>query len=213
MENIEEIIGYKFNNNELLNQAFTHSSYSKSNYERLEFLGDAVLELVVSYRLFNNTNLNEGELTKLRSNIVSGENLAKCFNELHLDKFVVYGKSLKKVSESIKEDIVEALIGAIFLDGDFDAVEKFVLNFVVPKNLISIKKTDYKTLLQEELQKNGPISIEYKDICLDVDKQFHVDLYVNKKLISSGNGKNKKIAQQMCAKIALDKLVSNKSKN
>ena len=112
-------LGYEFKNKDLLSRALTHSSFSKENYERLEFLGDGILDFIVGDYLFRQSQQDEGQLTVLRSHFVSENNLCKIFDSLQIEKFVITGKSYQgSLSKAIKADIVEAIIAAIYLDGE-----------------------------------------------------------------------------------------------
>jgi len=216
MKNIEEIINYKFNNIELLNTATYHSSfahkYSLKNNERLEFLGDSVLGLIVTEYLINEYSLKEGELSKLRAKIVSCENLSKNITENKLDEFIkVSPESLIK-SEAIKGDFFEALLGALYLDGGVSICKSFVYKFLIKNkdnidNLMN-ETLDYKTKLQELVQaKKGKVNYYTTDeIGLDNDKTFEVKLYINDKFATKAKGKTKQKAENLCAKIACENL-------
>ncbi len=204
---IEEILGYKFKNSSILKQALTHSSLSnEESYQKLEFLGDAVLEFVVTCEIYDNFCLEEGKLTNIRANIVNGKNLADAFDKLQIAKFVRHGNSLKSLSNSVKEDVFEAIIGAIYLDGGIDKARSFIDNSLM-KNLSTLKPTyDYKTMLQELLQKNGSVKIEYRDV--QNIGEFIVELYVDNKKLTKATGSSKKQAQMLCAKQAYEKLIN-----
>ena len=214
-ELLEKKSGYHFQNPLLLKQAMTHSSYANEHKakgyhdnERLEFLGDAVLEVVSSEFLFRNyPALPEGDLTKLRASIVCEPTLALCARALDLGDFLLLGKGEEHTGgrkrDSIVSDAMEALIGAIYLDGGFASAKEFVHRFIMTD--IEHKKLFYdsKTILQEQVQKNwhdGEISyVLTGEEGPDHDKTFLVDLYVAGEKKSSGKGRTKKAAEQKAA--------------
>ena len=214
-ELLEKKSGYHFQNPHLLKQAMTHSSYANEHKakgyhdnERLEFLGDAVLEVVSSEFLFRHyPALPEGDLTKLRASIVCEPTLALCARELDLGDFLLLGKGEEHTGgrkrDSIVSDAMEALIGAIYLDGGFASAKEFVHRFIMTD--IGHKKLFYdsKTILQEQVQKNwhdGEISyVLTGEEGPDHDKTFLVDLYVAGEKKSSGKGRTKKAAEQDAA--------------
>ena len=212
---LEQVIGYEFNEQRLLQQALTHSSFANekhmkklSDNERLEFLGDAVLEVVSSEFLYKeHTDLPEGDLTKLRASIVCEPTLALCTREIDLGKYLYLGKGENLTGgrgrKSILSDALEAVIGAIYLDGGFASAKEFVHRFIMTD--IEHKKLFYdsKTILQEQVQKNwhdGEISyVLTGEEGPDHDKTFLVDLYVAGEKKSSGKGRTKKAAEQDAA--------------
>ena len=211
----------KFNNLNLLEEAFTHSSYANEHpedgvrdYEKLEFLGDAVLELAISDYLYRNfRNLNEGELTRMRSNIVDTEGFAEFAQKFGFPAEINLGHGEEKAGarsrKTLLEDVFEAFNGALFLDQGMEAVEHFLSLTVYP--LIDAGKfdasRDYKTDLQELLQQDGPVKIEYEVLKEEqMPSSFTVQLVVNGKVLSKGQGHNKKAAEQEAAKTALGKL-------
>ena len=214
-ELLEKKSGYHFQNPHLLKQAMTHSSYANEHKakgyhdnERLEFLGDAVLEVVSSEFLVRHyPALPEGDLTKLRASIVCEPTLALCARELDLGDFLLLGKGEEHTGgrkrDSIVSDAMEALIGAIYLDGGFASAKEFVHRFIMTD--IEHKKLFYdsKTILQEQVQKNwhdGEISyVLTGEEGPDHDKTFLVDLYVAGEKKSSGKGRTKKAAEQDAA--------------
>ena len=214
-ELLEKKSGYHFQNPHLLKQAMTHSSYANEHKakgyhdnERLEFLGDAVLEVVSSEFLFRHyPALPEGDLSKLRASIVCEPTLALCARELDLGDFLLLGKGEEHTGgrkrDSIVSDAMEALIGAIYLDGGFASAKEFVHRFIMTD--IEHKKLFYdsKTILQEQVQKNwhdGEISyVLTGEEGPDHDKTFLVDLYVAGEKKSSGKGRTKKAAEQDAA--------------
>ena len=211
----------RFNNPKLLEEAFTHSSYANEHpengtrdYEKLEFLGDAVLELAISDYLYRNfRNLNEGELTRMRSNIVDTEGFAEFAQKFGFPAEINLGHGEEKAGarsrKTLLEDVFEAFNGALFLDQGMEAVEHFLSLTVYP--LIDAGKfdasRDYKTDLQELLQQDGPVKIEYEVLKEEqMPSSFTVQLVVNGKVLSKGQGHNKKAAEQEAAKTALGKL-------
>lgn len=219
MTDIEKKLGYRFKNPDLLKLALTHKSATHSSvncYERLEFLGDAVLELVVSKYLFEVfPQLSEGELTNLRATIVCSETLSKVAEKLNLKEYIIFGKNEKKEgfenNKSIWSDVLEAIFGGIFLESGFEMVEKIVINLLEP----FIKKAaegklfyDYKTKLQEIVQKEKNVEIEYIDYENLENSlfRFKSELYIGQNKISEGFGSSKKEAQQEAALKALKKL-------
>ncbi|OYS20819.1 ribonuclease III [Lactobacillus taiwanensis] len=217
-QNLKEKYGIKFNNEKLLEDAFTHSSYAnehpgRKDYEKLEFLGDAVLELAVSDYLYRHfPKLNEGELTRMRSNIVRTEGFSEFAIECGFPKEINLGKGEEKAGarkrKTLLEDVFEAFNGALFLDQGMPAVQHFLHLTVYP--LIAEgdfnASRDYKTELQERLQVNGPVKIEYQVIDEDESKpSFKVQLLVNGEKVSEGQGRNKKAAEQQAAQAALAK--------
>ena len=217
-QNLKKKYGIKFNNEKLLEDAFTHSSYAnehpgRKDYEKLEFLGDAVLELAVSDYLYRHfPRLNEGELTRMRSNIVRTEGFSEFAIECGFPEEIDLGKGEEKADarkrKTLLEDVFEAFNGALFLDQGMPAVQHFLHLTVYP--LIAEgdfnASRDYKTELQERLQVNGPVKIEYQVISEDESKpSFKVQLLVNGEKVSEGQGRNKKAAEQQAAQAALDK--------
>ncbi len=217
-QNLKKKYGIKFNNEKLLEDALTHSSYAnehpgRKDYEKLEFLGDAVLELAVSDYLYRHfPRLNEGELTRMRSNIVRTEGFSEFAIECGFPEEINLGKGEEKAGarkrKTLLEDVFEAFNGALFLDQGMPAVQHFLHLTVYP--LIAEgdfnASRDYKTELQERLQVNGPVKIEYQVISEDESKpSFKVQLLVNGEKVSEGQGRNKKAAEQQAAQAALDK--------
>ena len=220
-QELEEKIGYSFNQKGLLRQALTHSSYANekhmkkgSDNERLEFLGDAVLELVSSDFLYKNyPNLPEGDLTKLRASIVCEPTLALCTEPLELGKYLYLGKGEDltggRTRKSILSDALEAVIGAIYLDGGFTNAKEFIHKFIMTD--IEHKKLFYdsKTILQEVVQGNYNEALHYELVAEegpDHDKRFSVEALIGDKVIGHGVGHTKKAAEQQAAYQALLKL-------
>ncbi|CUH95614.1 hypothetical protein P22_1688 [Propionispora sp. 2/2-37] len=217
-------LGVHFNEISLLNQALIHTSFANENKhagvmhnERLEFLGDAVLDLVISQFLFNRfPQLTEGELTKARAVIVCEPTLARHAARLSIGRYLLLGKgelsSGGRERISILADSFEAIIGAVYLDGGFAEVSRFVLR-QLQDELTLVEQgqysKDYKTLLQEAVQKHNDSKIVYEIIGEqgpDHDKVFQVAVCVNEQMLGNGTGKSKKEAEQFAAKEALVKL-------
>ena len=217
LKKFQSIIGYQFNNEKLLKQALTHSSYANekhmeklSDNERLEFLGDAVLELTSSEFLYAHyPNRPEGELTKLRASIVCEPTLAMCTEAIHLGQFLFLGKGEDQTGgrkrKSVLSDALEAVIGAIYLDGGFanakEFVEKFILTDIENKQLFY----DSKTILQEVVQgKHRQLSyVLLEEVGPDHDKSFTVGVMIGNEQVSTGTGHTKKAAEQEAAYRAL----------
>lgn len=219
--NIEEAINYKFKNENLLKVALTHSSYAHENNgteynERLEYLGDAVLELISSEYIFKTyTNLSEGEMTKARAYAVCEESLAEIANRYGFSDFLQVGKCENKMEgryrPSILADSVEAIIGAIYLDQGFEAAKNFILPNLIGRleEFIATGNKDYKTQLQEILQVSGDRKIEYKIVDStgpEHDKIFEAEVICDGKALGRGKGKNKKEAEMSAAKDAMEHL-------
>lgn len=220
----EEIIGYKFKNKKLIRQALTHSSYAnekKNNLikdnERLEYLGDAVLELVTSYHLYENyPELLEGELTKIRASIVCEPTLSYCCKEIQLGKFLLLGKGEEisggRERSSVLSDAIEAVIGAIYLDGGLEEARTFIQKVILKD--IENKKLFYdsKTVLQEMIQSKSQEPLEYvliEEKGPDHNKEFIVEVHFKGKLLGTGKGRSKKNAEQEAAYKAI-KLINTK---
>lgn len=214
LHNLEEKIGYRFRNKELLLQAITHSSYAneqkinkRKDYERLEFLGDAVLELVSSEFLFHeNPDMPEGKLTKLRSSMVCEPALAYCARDLQLGEYMLLGRGEEatggRYRDSITSDAMEAVIGALYLDGGFDAAHDFIHRFVLSDLENKILFYDSKTVLQEMIQTEADSQFSYElkgETGPDHNKEFWVDAVLNGQVIGSGRGRTKKAAEQQAA--------------
>ena len=210
-------IGYEFNNINLLRQALTHSSYANekhmkklSDNERLEFLGDAVLEVVSSEFLYQNyTDVPEGELTKLRASIVCEPTLALCTKEMDLGRYIYLGKGEDHTGgrkrKSILSDALEAVIGAIYLDGGFANAKEFVLKYIMTDIEHKQLFYDSKTILQELVQGERR-QLSYRLIGEsgpDHDKSFSVEVCVDDEVKSTGAGHTKKAAEQEAAYKAL----------
>lgn len=217
-KSIQKIIGYTYKKPELLKKAFTHSSFSNENRvecnERLEFLGDSVLGLVISTKLFRDSSFaREGELSRLRARIVSERPLATIVESLDLDKYLIKGEGEKKSpnTASMKADLLEAIIASIYIDGGIVEAQKFILRVfedVIHQMETTTEEKDPKTRLQEQLsrakikyvaEKSGPAHAPH----------FNVLVYVNKVVCGKGEGTTKRQAEQMAAADAL-KNIKNK---
>ncbi|WP_278577769.1 ribonuclease III [Granulicatella adiacens] len=220
---LKEKFDISFNNEALLMEAMTHSSYANEHKEikgiyneRIEYLGDAVLELTISDWLFRQfPHFQEGQLTKLRAQIVCEDSLSLLAKECSLNKYLLLGKgetlSGGREKPAILCDVFEAFIGALYLDKGVNEVQRFLNLVVIPK----IKNgryeliTDFKTELQEYLQQNGPVHIRYelvKEEGPSHDKIFTVQLIVDGKKYKTASGKTKKAAEQMAAKLTMEEL-------
>lgn len=215
---IEEKIGYEFKNKKLIEIAMNHTSYAnehkgqKSN-ERLEFLGDAILELISSEYLFKEyPNMPEGEMTKTRAYAVCEDSLSIVANKFGFSDFLHVGKCESKINgryrNSILADSVEATIGAIYLDSNIECAKEFILPNIIPqiKDYIQNGGKDYKTRLQEKLQVHGNVKIEYKLIGErgpDHAKVFDVEVLCDGNVLGKGEGFSKKEAEMDAAKNAL----------
>lgn len=212
MTELEKVIGYRFSDQALLEQALTHSSYAhehrgQKDNERLEFLGDAVLELVSSDYLFHNySEYPEGELTKLRASIVCEPSLAMCAEMIGLGRYLRLGFGENQAGgrerASITSDALEALIGAIYLDGGFANAKDFVTGFVL--NDLENKKLFYdsKTILQEIVQRDFTEPLSYELLAEegpDHDKKFRMQARIGERAYGIGTGHTKKAAQQVAA--------------
>lgn len=214
LEQLEEKIGYRYKNKELLKEALTHSSFSNEqkinkskDYERLEFLGDAVLELVSSEFLFmTNPDMPEGKLTRTRASMVCEPALAYCARDLELNQYIRLGKGEEmtggRYRDSIISDAMEAVIGSLYLDGGFEIAHDFIHKFILSDLENKILFYDAKTVLQEMVQETPHGSLEYKllkEEGPDHNKCFWVEAYVNGEALTKGSGRTKKAAEQQAA--------------
>ena len=214
---ILDTLNISYNNIDLYSQAFTHTSYANEvkceSYERLEFLGDAVLELIISEYLYKNTSYEEGKMTKLRSHYVCENALYEYSVKLGLNEYIKLGKGQKdqdgKHCKAIVADVFESFIAAIFLDNDINEVKKFIYTYVIPiveSNSLDFFQ-DYKSKLQEYVQTDKK-SLEYVIISEtgpSHDKTFEVEVRIDKIVYGKGIAKSKKEAEQLAAKDALNK--------
>lgn len=218
---LEERIGYHFDNQMLLRQAVTHSSFTNEqkinkygHYERLEFLGDAVLEVVSSDFLYHEyPEEPEGKLTKMRASMVCEPALAFCAKDIELGNFLLLGKGEESTGgrerESIVSDVMEAVIGAIYLDGGIEPAKDFIYRFILSD--LEHKKLFYdsKTTLQEIMQSGGGREYHYKlveETGPEHDKVFTVEVLVEGQCYGKGSGRTKKAAEQQAAYEALLKI-------
>ena len=220
LDNFEKEIEYIFKDKLLLKKALTHTSYAYENqiesYERLEFLGDSILEFISSKYLFENyKHLSEGEMTKVRAYSVCEDSLYEVALKHNFSDFLYLGKSEKSSNntrKAILADAVEAVIAAIFLDSGIEEAEKFILKNIKKQIEYASKNVgvkDYKTVLQEKLQVHGEISIKYNIIDEqgpDHDKLFTAEVEINGKKMAVGKGKSKKSAEMEAAQKTLEML-------
>lgn len=221
LQKLEHEIKYEFKNKDLLKNALTHTSYAYENNvesnEKLEYLGDSILEFISSKYLFNKyKNLNEGEMTKVRATVVCEDSLYKIAIKHNFSDFLYLGKSERMnnghLSKAILADSVEAVIAAMYLDSSIDTVETFIIENLKDAIEVASKNVgnkDYKTVLQEKLQVNGNVKIKYrilKEIGPDHDKTFESAVEVNGKELGKGIGKSKKLSEMEAAKNALNKI-------
>ncbi len=214
LDELVEKIGYQYKDKTLLEQALTHSSFANEqkinkskNYERLEFLGDAVLELVSSEFLFAaNPDMPEGQLTRTRASMVCEPALAYCARELELEKYIRLGKGEEMTGgrhrDSIISDVMEAVIGSLYLDGGFIVAHDFIHKFILSDLEDKILFYDAKTVLQEMVQetKDGTLSYELiSEEGPDHNKMFKVEAHINGKALTQGCGRTKKAAEQQAA--------------
>lgn len=212
----EELIGYSFNNKDLLKTALTHSSYANENRlphdnERLEFLGDSVLGFVTAEYLFEEYKTRpEGELTKLRAAVVCEKSLFRFAEKISLGEYIYMGKGEEhsggRNRPSIVSDAFEAVIAAMYLDGGIEVVKPYILSFI--KDAVKREATfkDNKSLLQEEIQKNKGNTIVYEEVGEsgpDHEKVFSFVVKINGEVVGKGDGKSKKEAEQAAAGNAL----------
>ena len=206
--------GIDINNKTLLNEALTHSSYSNehkgiNNYERLEFLGDAVLELIISEYLYNNYNLKEGEMTKVRASFVCEKALDKYSSDIGLHKYIKVGMGqINNINEAIVADVFESVLAVIYLEKGCNTAKEFIYKIVVPyieSNYDFL--SDYKTKLQELVQTDKK-SLTYevvKETGEAHNKTFYVEVKINDIVYGKGSGRSKKEAEQNAARDALNK--------
>ena len=227
IKDLETAIGYRFRNITLLQNALTHSSYANERWhnsllsnERLEFLGDSVLGMLVAEYLYRNfPNRPEGELTRMRADMVCEQTLAATANRIGLGEHLLLGHGEERFGgrnrDSILADAVESVIAACFLDGGLDAALQFVQKFILVE--VPVKKlhnADYKTALQELVQQKKNQVLSYVLVGQsgpDHDKQFDVEVSLNGTVVGKGSGSSKKRAEQMAAKSAIEKLFPDKA--
>lgn len=218
LEELEKRIGYQFHDRTLLKQAITHSSFTneqkinrQKHYERLEFLGDAVLELVTSEFLFKmHPDMQEGQLTKMRASMVCEPALAFCARDIELGEFILLGKGEEvtggRYRDSIISDVMEAVIGAIFLDGGMDKAKAHIYRFILSDLENKQLFYDSKTNLQEYVQGTLKKDLQYvviEESGPEHDKLFTVEVMVEQSVLGKGQGRTKKAAEQQAAYEAL----------
>ena len=221
LKQLEERIGYQFHDFELLRHAMMHSSYTNEKHlkkyqcnERLEFLGDAVLELISSEYLFlNYETKSEGEMTKTRASMVCEPALAFCAREIELGSYLLLGKGEEATGgrrrDSVTSDALEALIGAIYLDGGFASAKEFIHRFVLSDLENKLLFYDSKTILQEMVQAEHEEALSYvlvKEEGPDHDKMFETAVYIGDLCYGSGTGRTKKASEQSAAYCAIRKM-------
>ena len=219
LEILEKSIGHYFQDKELLKQALVHKSYAYENHvesnEKLEFLGDSILEFVSSKYLYTHfPKLTEGEMTKVRADIVCEESLYEIAKKHNFSDFLYVGKSERNshgnMRTAIMADSVEAVIAAMYFDAGLEVAEKFIvtnLEEATKRAAKHVGEKDYKTVLQEKLQKNGEVHITYtilKEEGPDHDKTFTAEVSCNGKKLATGIGKSKKAAEMQAAQKALE---------
>lgn len=212
-EQLQEVLHYTFKNPALLRIAMTHTSFANeskvpsTHNERLEFLGDSVLSVVVADYLFHHSKRPEGELTRMRASLVSEEALFQFAQEIHLGDYLRLGRGEDlgggRSRPSVVSDAFEALIAALYLDGGMEAARNFILPFITEGKTA---EEDYKTRLQEVIQQNPEEKLHYEvesENGPDHDKKFVVAVYLNSNRMAAGEGRSKKAAEQQAAKEAL----------
>ena len=225
IKDLETAIGYRFKNIQLLQNALTHSSYANERWhnsllsnERLEFLGDSVLGMLVAEYLYSNfPNRPEGELTRMRADMVCEQTLAAAANRIGIGDHLLLGHGEEqgggRKRNSILADAMESVIAACFLDGGMDAALKVVQQFIlVEVPVTKLHNADYKTKLQELVQQKKNQVLTYRlagQSGPDHDKQFDVEVSLNGQVVGSGSGSSKKRAEQMAARSAIEKLFPN----
>ena len=212
-EQLQEVLHYTFKNPALLRIAMTHTSFANeskvpsTHNERLEFLGDSVLSVVVADYLFHHSKRPEGELTRMRASLVSEEALFQFAQEIHLGDYLRLGRGEDlgggRSRPSVVSDAFEALIAALYLDGGMETARNFILPFITEGKTA---EEDYKTRLQEVIQQNPEEKLHYaveSENGPDHDKKFVVAVYLNSNRMAAGEGRSKKAAEQQAAKEAL----------
>ena len=221
MKTLEEKLGYTFRDRSLLENALTHSSCANESRgklqsnERLEFLGDSILGMVVAEHLFrNHPDLPEGELTRTRAALVCEESLVEVAGELGLGDYLKLGKGEQagggRKRPSIRADAVEAVLAAVYLDGGIGSARKIIQKYILTREVSSLSGIrDFKTALQELVQRESGQVLKYRltgESGPDHDKRFYVEVDLNGTPVGSGEGHSKKEAEQMAAKAAIQKL-------
>lgn len=221
MKTLEEKLGYTFQNPALLENALTHSSCANESRgklqsnERLEFLGDSILGMVVADHLYrNHPDLPEGVLTRTRAALVCEDSLVVVAEELGLGEYLRLGKGEEagggRNRPSIRADAVEAVLAAVYLDGGIGSARKIIQKFILSREVAGLTKPqDYKTALQELVQRESGQVLAYRLVGEegpDHNKRFFVEVTLNEKTVGTGSGRSKKEAEQMAAKAAVEKL-------
>lgn len=220
LRQIEKKIRIKFQDQKLLEEAFTHKSYSIEHgsevcNERMEFLGDSIISSVVAHWLFRRfPSVNEGKLSKMKSQIVSRANLSTWGDDLELGQYLFLSQGEEATGgrkrESLLGNVYEALVGAIFLDQGFGPAQRFILRHLSKKK--RIVENDFKSKLQEVIQKkykSPPVYVVVGESGPDHEKKFMLEVRINKKILGAGEGRSKKEAEQSAAKEALKSLRNN----
>ena len=226
IKDLEAAIGYQFQNIQLLQNALTHSSYANERWhnsllsnERLEFLGDSVLGMLVAEYLYHTfPDRPEGELTRMRADMVCEHTLATVANKIGLGNHLMLGHGEERLGgrsrESILADATESVIAACFLDGGLEAAARFVKKYILVEVPVTrLNNVDYKTALQELVQQKKNQVLSYALVGQsgpDHDKQFDVEVSLNGSVVGKGSGRSKKRAEQMAAKAAMEKLYPQK---
>ena len=226
IKDLETAIGYRFQNIQLLQNALTHSSYANERWhnsllsnERLEFLGDSVLGMLVAEYLYGTfPDRPEGELTRMRADMVCEHTLATVANRIGLGEHLLLGHGEERLGgrsrESILADATESVIAACFLDGGLEAAAQFVKKYILVEVPVSRPNNmDYKTALQEQVQQKKNQVLSYVLVGQsgpDHDKLFDVEVSLNGTVVGQGSGRSKKRAEQMAAKAAMEKLFPQK---
>ncbi len=220
MKTLEAKLEYTFQDISLLEHALTHSSYANESHgrytsnERLEFLGDSVLGMVVADHLFRTCgDMPEGELTRTRAALVREENLVEVAHKLDLGSYLRLGKGEElcggRQRPSIQADAVEAVLAAVYLDGGIGSARKIIHRFILDNAVLATKTQDYKTTLQEIVQRTPGSEIAYELVSEsgpDHCRVFVMEVSVNSEVVGRGEGHSKKAAEQMAAKAAIEQL-------
>lgn len=224
MTEAEKKIGYKFNNISLLEEALTHSSYANErktvSNERLEFLGDSVLSIIISDHIFRKSDVNEGNLTKYRAILVCEQSLAEIAKKISLGSLIKLGRGEEMTGgrnrASVVSDAFEAVLASIYLDGGIDTAQEWLLPLMtdaIDETLAGKHYEDYKTMLQELVQKGNSGKVTYGIVAetgLDHNKVFEVEVLIDEIPHARGKGQSKKEAEQRAAKTAYEKLNDEK---
>ena len=227
IKDLEAAIGYHFHNISLLQNALTHSSYANERWhnsllsnERLEFLGDSILGMLVAEYLFRNfPNRPEGELTRMRADMVCEKTLAAVANSIHLGDHLLLGHGEEqgggRSRDSILADAMESVIAACFLDGGMEAALQIIRRFILVEVPVTrLHNADYKTQLQELVQQKRNQVLSYslaRESGPDHDKQFEVEVCINGSVVGTGRGSSKKRAEQDAARAAIARLFPEKN--